>query len=222
MQRTVAPGDHSHWMSGCGSCPPPTRLVLLTVASSERQFKQTLDAPLPCVRYLTSLRSLSLFIRDSVNSIIEDALGLTVQLSWASVVILDQQFALSEGCDHFMKSNCTATVCIYFICTYAYQSLVLPIMEYGSVCWDSYRLTQRRFLERIQRRAAKFVRMKSKLGHEVFRELGWDEEQQAWIDIARNIEKPTYYRKRDTFKIKRRKQRTDVGQFSFLNKTMNE
>ena len=38
----------------------------------------------------------------------------------------------------------------------AYLSLVRPIMEYGAICWDPYRISQNNSLERIQQRVLKF------------------------------------------------------------------
>ena len=40
----------------------------------------------------------------------------------------------------------------------AYTSLVRPVMEYGVVSWDPYRQNQTNALERIQRKAAKYVK----------------------------------------------------------------
>ncbi len=37
----------------------------------------------------------------------------------------------------------------------AYMSLVRPVLEYGAVCWDPYRISQQGNLERLQRRALK-------------------------------------------------------------------
>jgi hypothetical protein len=39
----------------------------------------------------------------------------------------------------------------------AYRSLVRPILEYGAACWDTYRGGQITALNRVQKRAAKFV-----------------------------------------------------------------
>jgi hypothetical protein len=43
----------------------------------------------------------------------------------------------------------------------------------------------------------------------------------AWVDIKRRLYMPTYYGRGDhRFKIKLRQQLTDVGKFSFLNRTI--
>jgi len=39
----------------------------------------------------------------------------------------------------------------------AYAVIVRPILEYGAVCWDPYREGQLSALNRVQKRAAKFV-----------------------------------------------------------------
>jgi hypothetical protein len=39
----------------------------------------------------------------------------------------------------------------------AYMSLVRPILEYGTACWDPYREGQTSALDRVQKKAAKFV-----------------------------------------------------------------
>lgn len=123
----------------------------------------------------------------------------------------------------------------------AYMTLVRPLMEYGAGCWDPYRTQQINSLERLQRRAAKFVKGKRDHGEELVIELGWEKletrrkqarlcslyrayiGQKAWGDITARLEKPTYYGRNDhEYKIKTIRQRTDVGKFSFLNRTIND
>jgi len=43
----------------------------------------------------------------------------------------------------------------------AYMSFVRPILEYGAACWDPYREGQISALDRVQKKAAKFVRHKN-------------------------------------------------------------
>ncbi|KAJ4431971.1 hypothetical protein ANN_20580 [Periplaneta americana] len=111
----------------------------------------------------------------------------------------------------------------------AYLTLVRPLMEYGTTCWDPYRTYQINSLERIQYRAAKFVKGKREDGNDKIKELKWETlenrcrktritslyrahlGQKAWVDITARLEKPTYYGRNDhDFKIKCRKQKTDV------------
>jgi hypothetical protein len=88
-------------------------------------------------------------------------------------------------------------------------------------------------------RAAKFVRMGGGHGDDRVNALGWEPLEsrrrkarlralfkaylghKAWVDIKRRLYMPTYYGRGDhSFKIKLRQQRTDVGKFSFLNRTI--
>ncbi|KAJ4426190.1 hypothetical protein ANN_26999 [Periplaneta americana] len=111
----------------------------------------------------------------------------------------------------------------------AYLTLVRPLMEYGTTCWDPYRIYQINSLERIQYRAAKFVKGKREDGNDTIKELKWETlenrrrktritslyrahlGQKAWVGITARLEKPTYYGRNDhDFKIKCRKQKTDV------------
>ena len=48
----------------------------------------------------------------------------------------------------------------------AHTALVRPILEYGAVCWDTYREGQVRVLNRVQKRAAKSANN--------INETGWD------------------------------------------------
>ncbi|KAJ4447467.1 hypothetical protein ANN_09474 [Periplaneta americana] len=115
----------------------------------------------------------------------------------------------------------------------AYLTLVRPLMEYGTTCWDPYRIYQINSLERIQYRAAKFVKGKREDGNDTIKELKWETlenrrrktritslyrahlGQKAWVDITARLEKPTYYGRNDhDFKIKCRKQKTDVEVYS--------
>ncbi|KAJ4428390.1 hypothetical protein ANN_24410 [Periplaneta americana] len=119
----------------------------------------------------------------------------------------------------------------------AYLTLVRPLMEYGTTCWDPYRIYQINSLERIQYRAAKFVKGKREDGNDTIKELKWETlenrrrktritsmyrahlGQKAWVDITARLEKPTYYGRNDhDFKIKCRKQKTNVGSSLFLTR----
>ena len=113
----------------------------------------------------------------------------------------------------------------------AYMALVRPILKYGSVCLDPYRGGQVRALNRVQKRAAKIAKVKN--------ELGWDTLGQrrmmarlctlfkaymgepAWKAIGDRLLRPCYLSRDDhNYKIRTRKQRTNVGKFSFTNRTI--
>jgi hypothetical protein len=45
----------------------------------------------------------------------------------------------------------------------AYTSLVRPILEYGTVCWDPFREGQINAFDQVQKKAAKFVNLMNNL-----------------------------------------------------------
>lgn len=113
----------------------------------------------------------------------------------------------------------------------AYTALVRPVLEYGAVCWDPYREGQVSALNRVQKRAAKFANNNN--------ESGWETLEQrrlvarlcalfkaytggrAWKAIGDRLQKPCYLSRGDhKRKIRTRKQRTDVGKYSFVNRTI--
>ncbi|PNF41974.1 hypothetical protein B7P43_G14012 [Cryptotermes secundus] len=115
----------------------------------------------------------------------------------------------------------------------AYTSLVRPILEYGAVCWDPYRDWQVSALNRVQRRAAKFANHSD--------ESGWETLAQrrlvarlcalykaytrspSWKAIGNSLRKPCYLSRGDhCWKVRSRKHRTDVGKYSFVNRTIKD
>ncbi|KAJ4431722.1 hypothetical protein ANN_20324 [Periplaneta americana] len=56
----------------------------------------------------------------------------------------------------------------------AYKTLVRPIMEYGTVGWDPYRQNQMDSIEKVQRKAEKYVKMGKGRGEEIVKDLGWE------------------------------------------------
>jgi len=111
-----------------------------------------------------------------------------------------------------------------------YMALVRPILEYGAVCWDPYREGRVSVLNRVQKRAAKFANI---------HESGWKTLAQrrliarilalfkaytggqAWKTIGDRLLKPCFLSRGDhSRKIRTRKQRTGVGKYSFLNRTI--
>jgi hypothetical protein len=107
---------------------------------------------------------------------------------------------------------------------------VRPILEYGAVCWCPYR-GQLSALNRVQKRAAKFANN--------INESSWETLAQrrliariralfqayaggrAWKAIGDGLLKPRYLGRDDhNRKIRTRKQRKDVGKYSFVNRTI--
>ncbi|KAJ4433412.1 hypothetical protein ANN_15671 [Periplaneta americana] len=110
-------------------------------------------------------------------------------------------------------------------------------MEYGAVGWDPYRQNQIDSIEKIQRKAAKYVKMGKGHGEEIVKDLGWEllksrrrktrlaalfkaqMGHKAWTDINARLATPSYLVRADHIrKFKCRKQRTDVAKFSFVNR----
>jgi hypothetical protein len=111
------------------------------------------------------------------------------------------------------------------------MSLVCPILEYGATCWDPYMEGQISALDRAQKIAAKFAHHTNSPNWETLasrRKLSricalfkaysgeW-----SWKAIGDRLQRPHYFSRVDyKQKIRSRRQRTDVGKFSFVNRTI--
>jgi hypothetical protein len=157
-------------------------------------------------------------------------LGITMRsdLSWADQVNYTVQKAC-KALDFIMrilkKGNNTKSS--------AYTSLVRPILEYGTVCWDPYRECQINALDRVQKKAPKFAQHTGGL---VWESLAQRRKiarmcalfkaytsERAWKAIGDRLQAPSYLSRVDRFwKIRARKQRTDVGKYSFVNRTITD
>ncbi|KAJ4444227.1 hypothetical protein ANN_06018 [Periplaneta americana] len=112
-------------------------------------------------------------------------------------------------------------------------------MEYGAEGWDPYRQNQIDSIEKVQRRAEKYVKMGKEHGEEIVKDLGWEffklrrrkttltslfkaqMGHKAWTDINARLVTPSYLDRADHVrKFKCRKQRTDVAKFFFVNRTI--
>jgi hypothetical protein len=112
----------------------------------------------------------------------------------------------------------------------AYTALVSPILEYGAVCWDPY-TGQIGALNRVQSRAAKFANNADQTGWESLAERRMVSRscalfkaytgRRAWEAIGGRFLRPFYLSREDhNRKIRSRKQRTDIGKYSFVNRTI--
>jgi len=113
----------------------------------------------------------------------------------------------------------------------AYMSLVRPILEYGAACWDPYREGQISALERVQKKAAKFAQYmnipnwenlasRKKLSRICAHFKAYSGEP-AWKPIGDRSQRPHYLSRVDHEKKNRgRRQRTDIGKYSFVNRTI--
>jgi len=108
---------------------------------------------------------------------------------------------------------------------------VRPILEYGAACWDPYREGQKSALDRVQKKAAKFAHHTSSSNWETLasrRKLtricalfkaycG----EGAWKAIGDRLQRPHCLSRVDhERKIRIRRQRTDIGKYSFVNRTV--
>jgi len=111
------------------------------------------------------------------------------------------------------------------------MSLVLPILEYGTSCWDPYREGQIIALNRVQKKAAKFAHHKNSPNWETLasrRKLSRIcalfkaySGERAWKPIGDRLQRPHYLSRVDhERKIRIRGQRTDIGNYSFVNRTI--
>jgi hypothetical protein len=115
----------------------------------------------------------------------------------------------------------------------AYMSLVLPILENGAACWDPYREGQIIALDRVQYKAAKFLyhtkisnwetlasRRKLLRICALFKAYSGE---RAWKAIGDRLQRPHYLNRVDhERKIRSRRQRTDIGKYSFMNRTIQD
>ena len=112
-------------------------------------------------------------------------------------------------------------------------SLVRPILEYGAACWDPYRECQISALDRVQKKAAKVAHHTSRLVWEslaqrrkiarmcpLFKACTGERARKATGD---RLQMPSYLCRVDHYrKIRARKQRTDIGKYSFVNRTITD
>jgi len=113
----------------------------------------------------------------------------------------------------------------------AYTSLVRPILQYGSACWDPRREGQINATDRVLKKAAQFT--------DHTKDSDWETLAQrrttaslcplfkayscegAWKAIRDRLRRPYYLSRADHVrKIRDRKQRSDNGKYSFLNRSI--
>jgi hypothetical protein len=113
----------------------------------------------------------------------------------------------------------------------AYTSLVRPLLEYASSCLDSYRERQINALDRVQNKATTFAHQRNDFNWETLTQH-WKiarkfvpfkvyTRERALKAISDRLQKPRYLSRVDhDKKIRSREQKTDVGKYSFVNRTM--
>jgi len=105
------------------------------------------------------------------------------------------------------------------------------MFEYWAACWDPYRKSQANVLDRVQKKAAKFANHAS---HSVWETLAQRRNvaricslfraysgKRTWKAVGGRLQRPWYLSSDDRDrKIGARKQRTDIGKYSFVNRTI--
>jgi hypothetical protein len=113
------------------------------------------------------------------------------------------------------------------------MSLVRTVLEYGAACWDPYREGQITALDRVQMKAAKFAHHTNSSNWETLasrRKLSricalfkTYSGERAWKAIGDRLKRPHYLSRVDhEHKIRNRMQRTDIGKYSFVNRTIED
>jgi hypothetical protein len=113
----------------------------------------------------------------------------------------------------------------------AYKSLVCSILDYGAACWDPHRECQLHTLDSVQNKVAKFVYHTGGLDWESLAQCRKIARMcalfkaykggKAWKEIRYRFQAPSYLSRVDhNWKIRARKQRKDIGKFSFVNRTI--
>jgi len=111
------------------------------------------------------------------------------------------------------------------------MSLLLPILEYGAACWDPYRKGEIIALDRVQKKTAKFAHHKNSPNWEtsasrrklsrICAHFKAYSGERAWKPIGDKLERPHYLSRVDhERKIRNRRQRTDMGKYSFVSRTI--
>jgi len=111
------------------------------------------------------------------------------------------------------------------------MSLVRPILEHGAACWDPYREGQISALDRVQKKATKFAHYTNSPNWETLasrRKLSRIcalfkaySGEPVWKPTGDRLQRPHYLSWLDhERKIRSRRQRTDTGTNSFVNRTI--
>jgi hypothetical protein len=115
----------------------------------------------------------------------------------------------------------------------AYKSLVCPILEYRGACWDPDRECQINALDRNQNKGAKFVHHTGGLDWESLAQCRKIARmcvlfkaytgERAWKATGDRLQAPSYLSRVDhNWKIRAKRQRTDISKYSFVNRTITD
>jgi hypothetical protein len=107
----------------------------------------------------------------------------------------------------------------------AYMALVRSILEYGSACWDPCREGWINALDRVQEKAVQFINHTKDSDWKILAQLRTIARLcvlfKAYCGERDRLRRPYYLSRVDHIrKIRDRKQRMDIGKFSFVNKAI--
>jgi hypothetical protein len=108
---------------------------------------------------------------------------------------------------------------------------VAPTCCWKSACWDPYRDGQIHALDRVQSKAAKFANLTNVSDWDTLAQrrsvarlcalLKAYNGERAWKTIGARLHRPCYLSRVDhAQKIRDRKERTEIGKYSFVNRTI--
>ena len=137
-----------------------------------------------------------------------------------------------NGLHSSMRTVPSANVVLHSLPCFNPMSLVRPILEYGAACWDPYREGQiSGAIDRVQKKAVIFAYHTNSANWEtltsrrklsrlcaLFKAFSGE---RAWKEIGDRLKRPHYLSRVDhDRKIRSRRQRTDIGKYSFVNRTI--
>jgi len=113
----------------------------------------------------------------------------------------------------------------------AYTSQVCPVLEYGSAYWDPCREGEINELDRVQKKAAQLTNHTKDSDWETFAQrraiarlcavFKANSGERAWKVIRDRLRRAYYLNTVDhVWKVRDRKQRTDIGKYYFVKKTI--
>jgi hypothetical protein len=105
------------------------------------------------------------------------------------------------------------------------------ILNYGAACWEPYREGQINALDRVQKKMSRFAHHRNESNWETLTErrklarlcalFKAYRGERAWKAVGDRLQTPCYLSRGDHVKeIRSRQQRTDIGKYSFLNRTI--
>jgi len=191
--------------------PSKSKAIRFTRASVKDQLNYSLMGTL--IPEASSCKYLWISLRSDL--IWADQVNCTVEKAWKA---LHFTMRILKKCNSNTKSL-------------AYMSLVRSIIDFGVACWDPYREGHISALDRVQKKAAKFAHHKNSPNWEtlasrrtlsrIYALFKAYSGERAWKAIGGRLQRSHCLSRVDhERKIRSRRQRTDIGKYSFVNRTI--